>query len=83
MAIGPYKFPNGCEKELKSKGNVVAGESEKFFQEVKFNKCIAKRKVGGGIEEPVPVSFTLGLEFHSNGFAETGEPRRREINPRR
>jgi hypothetical protein len=42
MAIGPYKFPNGCE-------------------------------VGGGVEEPVSVSFTLGMEFHSNGFAETGE----------
>ena len=81
MAIGPYKFPNGCEKELKSKGNVVAGESETFFQEVKFNKCIAKRKVGGGIEEPVSVSFTLGLEFHANGFAETGEGAGVKITP--
>ncbi len=72
MTIGPYKFPNGCEQELKSKGNVVAGESESFFQEVKFKDCVAKRKLGGGIEEPVAVSFTLGMEFHSAGFVETG-----------
>jgi hypothetical protein len=74
MKIGPYTFPTGCTKELKSKGEVAAGESETFYQTVQFKNCISKRNLGGGIEEPVPVGFTLGMEFKSNGTAEFGEP---------
>jgi hypothetical protein len=73
MALGPYKFPDGCEKELKAKGEVLEGQSTTIAQTIKFGKCIAKRKLGGGIEEPVSVSFTLAMEFHANGFFETGE----------
>jgi hypothetical protein len=73
MHIGPYSFPNGCSKELKAKGMVEAGESTTIALGVKFAKCVAKRKLGGGIEEPVTVHFTLGMEFHSNGFVEFGE----------
>src|SRR5258708_27073436 len=65
MALGPYHF-EGCEKELHSVGSVVMGESETFFQEVRFSHCEAIRKTGAGLEEIVDASFTLVLEFHSN-----------------
>jgi hypothetical protein len=71
MVLGPYKF-TGCEKELKPTGSVVAGESETFFQEVKFSRCVAGRSIGGGLEEAVFASFTLGMEFHSNGSLKFG-----------
>ncbi len=71
MQLGPYKFEE-CEKELHSTGTVVMGESETFFQEVKFSKCEATRNAGGGLEESVQASFTLGMEFHSNGSMKLG-----------
>jgi hypothetical protein len=81
MKLGPYIFPNGCTKELKSNGSVVAGESETIAQQIKFRGCIAKRKLGkGGIEESFPVKFTLSMEFHSNGFIETGDGAEVHIN---
>jgi hypothetical protein len=71
MVLGPYKFEE-CEKELRSNGSVVLGESETFFQEVKFAKCVATRNLGGGLKEAVSASFTLGMEFHSNGSLRLG-----------
>jgi hypothetical protein len=71
IVLGPYKFEE-CEKDLHSTGTVVLGESETFFQEVKFSKCLATRKAGGGLEESVYASFTLGMEFHSNGSLRLG-----------
>jgi hypothetical protein len=71
MVLGPYKFEE-CERELHSNGTVVLGESETFFQEVKFSKCIATRNAGGGLREAVSASFTLGMEFHSNGALKLG-----------
>ncbi len=71
MKLGPYRFAE-CEKELKSSGSVVMGESETFFQEVKFSHCEAARPTGGGLEEAVHASFTLGMEFHSNGSLKLG-----------
>jgi hypothetical protein len=71
MVIGPYKFTE-CEKELRPTGGVIAGESETFSQEVKFSHCVADRPIGGGLEEPVLASFTLGMEFHSNGSLKFG-----------
>jgi hypothetical protein len=71
MVLGPYKFEE-CEKELRSNGSVVLGESETFFQEVKFSKCIATRNAGGGLKESVFASFTLGMEFQSNGSLKLG-----------
>jgi hypothetical protein len=71
MVLGPYRFES-CEKELKSTGTVVMGESETFFQEVKFSQCIANRALGGGLEESVSAGFTLGMEFHSNGSLKLG-----------
>jgi hypothetical protein len=71
MVLGPYKFEE-CEKELRSNGAVVLGESETFFQEVKFFKCVATRNAGGGLKETVVASFTLGMEFHSNGSLKLG-----------
>ncbi len=71
MVLGPYKFEE-CEKELHSDGMVALGESETFFQEVKFSKCVAERKAGGGLKESVFASFTLGMEFHSNGSLKLG-----------
>lgn len=71
MVLGPYKFEE-CERELASTGSVTMGESETFFQEVKFRQCVAKRSLGGGLEEKVSASFTLGMEFHSNGSLKLG-----------
>jgi hypothetical protein len=84
LRLGPYVFTgknlgNGsgfgpvCENELKSKGNIAAaGESETFFQNVKFSKCYATRKSGTS-EEAVAFHFELGMEFHSNHSAELGQ----------
>jgi hypothetical protein len=71
MVLGPYKFEE-CEKELRSNGTVVLGESETFFQEVKFAKCVATRNAGNGLREAVFASFKLGMEFHSNGSLRLG-----------
>ncbi len=82
MKLGPYIFTgknNGkgshgpiCEKELKSTGEVMAGEHEELEQNIKFSKCIATRKAGSA-EEAVSFHFTLGVEFHSNHSATLGE----------
>jgi hypothetical protein len=71
MTLGPYKISE-CEKELASNGSVTLGESETFFQEVRFHQCTATRQLGGGLEEQVSASFTLGMEFHSNGSFKIG-----------
>lgn len=71
MSLGPYKFEE-CEKELKSTGAVTMGESETFFQEVKFAHCQTSRKLPGSLEEVIFTSFTLGMEFHSNGSLKLG-----------
>ncbi len=71
MTLGPYHFEE-CEKELKSQGSVTMGESETFFQEVKFSHCETARPGGGGLEESTEASFTLGMEFHSNGALKLG-----------
>ncbi len=71
MTLGPYKFSE-CEKELRSNGAVTMGESETFFQEVRFSKCEAVRNASGGLRETVYASFTLGMEFHSNGALHLG-----------
>ena len=71
MTLGPYHFEE-CEKELRSLGSVTMGESETFFQEVKFRKCETTRPGGGGLEETVYANFDLGMEFHSNGSMKLG-----------
>jgi hypothetical protein len=71
MTLGPYHFEE-CEKELKANGSVTMGEEETFFQEVKFSHCETTRPGGGGLIETVMASFTLGMEFHSNGSLKLG-----------
>ncbi len=71
MVLGPYKFEE-CEKEIHSSGTVALGESETFFQEVRFSKCLATRDVTGQLRETVYANFTLGMEFHSNGSLRLG-----------
>jgi len=71
MTLGPYHFEE-CEKELKSNGSVTMGEAETFFQEVKFSHCETVRPGGGGLEESTQATFTLGMEFHSNGALKLG-----------
>jgi len=71
MVLGPYHF-EGCEKELHSNGSVTMGESETFFEEVKFRQCETSRNIGGGLEETVYAGFDLGMEFHSNGSLKLG-----------
>lgn len=88
LKIGPYTFTgekkyNGdgelqygpaCTKTVKSKGEVTEEVSETFEQDLFFKNCIGYRKLGGGLEEQVIASFTLGIVFHSNGSAELTEP---------
>ena len=71
MTLGPYHFEE-CEKELKSTGSVTMGESETFFEEVKFRHCESTRQTGGGLEETIFANFDLGMEFHSNGALKLG-----------
>jgi hypothetical protein len=71
MTLGPYHFEE-CEKELHSTGSVTMGESETFFEEVRFRHCESTRPTGGGLEETVFASFNLGMEFHSNGALKLG-----------
>jgi len=71
MTLGPYHFEE-CERELRPHGSVTMGESETFFQEVKFSHCETTRPGGGGLEETTHASFTLGMEFHSNGALKLG-----------
>jgi hypothetical protein len=89
MRLGPYtftgrklpgeKFGPICEKELKSTGMVDSESSDTFLQYIKFNKCIAYRKLGAGVEEEVKVHFKLGIEYHSNFSAVLGEPETSEV----
>jgi hypothetical protein len=71
MTLGPYHFEE-CERELHSNGMVAMGEQETFFQEVKFSHCETTRQLQGGLEETIEASFTLGMEFHSNGALKLG-----------
>ena len=71
MTLGPYHFEE-CERELHSNGMVTMGEQETFFQEVKFSHCETSRTLQGGLEETMVASFTLGMEFHSNGSFKLG-----------
>lgn len=71
MTLGPYHFEE-CERELRPHGSVTMGESETFFQEVKFSHCETTRPGGGGLEETTQATFTLGMEFHSNGALKLG-----------
>jgi hypothetical protein len=71
MTLGPYHFEE-CEHELHSNGMVAMGEQETFFQEVKFSHCETSRTLPGGLEETMTASFTLGMEFHSNGSFKIG-----------
>ena len=71
MTLGPYKFEE-CEQELRAKGNATGGETETLPLEVKFKKCVTDRSLGGGLKEPVLVSFTLNMEFHSNNSVKLG-----------
>jgi hypothetical protein len=71
MRLGPYKFEE-CERELKATGSVTMLESETFFQEIKFSHCETSRNIGPLLEETVFATFTLGIEFHSNGSMKIG-----------
>jgi hypothetical protein len=75
MVLGPFKFEKGCKGELHAKGTVPTGEFEVLPLTVKFKECETSRSLGKGLTEPVSVSFTLGMEFHSNGFVKIGPAR--------
>jgi hypothetical protein len=67
---------------LKAKGAVEAGESESLTQKIAFAHCVAYRSAGTGAEglkERVTAHFKLGLEFHSNHSATTGEVEESEV----
>jgi len=71
LTIGDEK----CRK-VSSAGSVDAERSDTLYQRITFVGCWAKTLVGTSkrVTEEVKVpKFSIALEFHSNGFVETGE----------
>jgi hypothetical protein len=68
--FGPFKIT--CEL-AKAKGSLVEGSSSTLAQAVKFNRCTDEVRFG---TRPafVPTHFLtpLAIEYHANGFVETG-----------
>jgi hypothetical protein len=62
-----------CQK-TNAKGSVAAGSSPTYATLVKFSKCLTRAKIGNH-EIFLGTRFLTGLavEYHANGFVETGE----------
>jgi hypothetical protein len=68
--FGPFKIT--CEKAT-SKGAVAAGSSPTFATKIKFAKCTTEGKIGSkAIKLPTSFKTPLAIEYHANGFVETG-----------
>jgi hypothetical protein len=70
LKFGPFKIT--CEKAV-AKGAVVEGSSKTYAASIKFVKCgteakIANKKIALGTRFLTP----LAIEYHANGFVETG-----------
>jgi hypothetical protein len=65
----------GCRKEAKTSGSVVAESSETLLQNITYKKCIATIRLassGLSFTQTVP-TFHLAMEFHSNHTSVIGE----------
>jgi hypothetical protein len=68
--FGPFKIT--CLK-VTSKGMVAAGPKEELNDSVKFAKCSTEGKLGNHkIELSTRFLTPLDIEYHANGFVETG-----------
>lgn len=68
--FGPFKIT--CEKAV-AKGAEAAGSSPIFATSVKFAKCTTAASIGAKkIKLPTHFTTPLAVEYHANGFVETG-----------
>jgi len=68
--FGAFKL--NCEKAV-DKGAVAAGSSPTFATSVKFVECYTEGTIGGKkIKLPTRFTTPLAIEYHANGFVETG-----------
>jgi len=75
LAEGAVTIPEeGC-KRIKSSGDVAAERSDTIYQVISFKGCEGITDVGTSkhvrARAKVP-TFSIAMEFHSNGYAETG-----------
>jgi hypothetical protein len=61
-----------CQK-TSAKGLMAAGATSTFATSIKFTKCLTQAKIGGH-EIFLPTHFLtpVAIEYHANGFVETG-----------
>lgn len=74
-----------CTRDLASTGKVISEKSETFLQNVTFKNCYAQSYTGKNkeiISETKLPTFTIALEFHSNGSAVAGESEAGEVRIR-
>ena len=62
-----------CESVKLAPSSIGKEKSSTLTLTLKFSKCWAVAEAGGGAGEERPVSFTLGLAFHSNFSGEVGK----------
>jgi hypothetical protein len=68
--FGPFIIK--CQK-VSAKGAVAAGSSETLATALKFSKCLTTAKIGShAIFQPTRFLTPLAIEYHANGFVETG-----------
>ena len=76
LAEGALTIGNEKCKKISSAGGVDSERSDTIYQRITFVGCFAKTIVGTSkhvTEEVKLPKFSIALEFHSNGFVETGE----------
>jgi hypothetical protein len=68
--FGPFHIT--CEKAT-AKGAVAAGSTQTFASTIKYNKCSTEGKISSKkIKLPTRFLTPLAIEYHANGFVETG-----------
>jgi hypothetical protein len=68
--FGPFKVD--CEKAT-AKGAAAAGSSKTYATSIKYGKCTTEGRIGTKpIKLPTRFLTPLAVEYHSNGFVETG-----------
>jgi hypothetical protein len=71
--FGAFKIK--CQK-VSAKGAVAAGGSSTYATAIKYNKCLTSAFVGGSTKHQIFLATRwltpLSVEYHANGFVETG-----------
>lgn len=81
IALGPAEAEE-CERAPKASGKVVSEESETLFLAVTFKDCPVRGTFGRGANKVHVVdhiTFTLGMEFHSNRSVGLGGTEESEV----